>query len=170
MTAADVYPTIAPTLDRLAYQFHRQHGGDIEELRAEANVHFVRAYHSYDPSHGTALATWVHTKVVGGLLDTARKRMRKLRGSRRHSLNDVSPIPERRRNRIRSLLFELSEDARQVIEAILDPQDDLRFAVELCHGEDSPYSYRAHLVGYLRDSGWTYKKIVRTFQEIREAL
>ena len=53
-------------------RFQNKHGGDFNELVAEANLCFVIAYNDYDPAR-SQFSMWLRWKIWHGLLDMTKK-------------------------------------------------------------------------------------------------
>lgn len=137
-----------------------KHRHDYEDLVSEAVVGFMEAYNSFDPRKGTigrraSFLAWYR------LL---------------HYLQTEPPVPIELKEEVLGssrdkpfwlvdLLDELSEDARFVVELVLDMPEDL--ALIMCEEDLAPITVIKY---YLIGGGWSGSKIASVFKEVREAL
>ena len=156
------YASVTLLLKRIVHTYQNRHGGDYDELLAEADEGFMHAYATWEPSKGR-LSTWTWHKVNSHLLNLPRQRQKFVCES---LTGDVRSKP---RFNLRAFLFELGEDAADVVGLVLESPLDI---IQLCREQASEgiVTKRWALVRFLKDLGWTKNRIVSTFNEIREAL
>lgn len=123
--------------------FFAGRGMDPTEVRSEAGYQFARfARRGYDPER-------VRRRVYSALRDLERNRRGRKREVRPGPLTpDVaSPAFE-----VRRLLADLGDDARLLVRVALEEADKVR------------------VLARAEGMGWTLRKVVRAWREIREAL
>ena len=160
-TIENAHASVEKMLAKLAASHQATWGGDYNEWLAEANLAFVNAYRTWNPSHGR-LTTWAWHNVRGHLLNLHRTKAAK---AKRESL--PADVGEESRFDLRAWLFELGEDARYVVDMVLESPVDL---IQIMRTRDKKRPSRSLLKRFLRDLGWGHMKISKTFQEITEAL
>ncbi len=170
MTTIDqTYPKVERMVQQIVWRFRANHGGEFDELMAEASLHFVRAYEEYEEGHGATPLTWVRFKVTKGLLETARQMSKREALLPRTELDwDCQPQPSR--FDIERFLADLSEDAQTTVRLIIEPPPDVIFNAHQSYGPNNPQSLRAAVEEFLADIGWGVERITESFSEIAEAL
>lgn len=166
MAAEETYHDFHKDIHGIVWTFHREHGGEIDELLGEAHLHYVNARESYQRECGP-FHFWIKANIRWGLLMTARKIHRER--VRRQNM-EIELVAHKRVFRLKSLLTELSEDARAVALLALDPPLPIRISTALDSGEDRHKRIRQSLYEFLSDAGWCRDRIWDSFHEIREAL
>lgn len=143
-------------------KFVRRTGWDFGEMLGEANLLFLKACHTHDPSQGK-FGKRVREIVWFGLLDLYRAaRLREARLSRNNLRKDM---PDRHRTFDRHNFFAcLSHDAVKVALLALSPPRCLRDV------EDKPHKQRMSIRSFLKKIGWTARRIQQSFGEIAEVL
>jgi RNA polymerase sigma factor (sigma-70 family) len=152
MDTAQVYKDHTRLLHKICWDFRTRYGGDWEELRSIANLHFMQAIRSYDDKRAS-LSTWVRLKVWNALRDNQKKET--VRNRREHFNYD---IPDRQRFDLDQFKKELSPKARRMIN------------VALAKRERTKKEKRNAVIQYFKDIGWSMKTIMEGFAEIAEAL
>lgn len=148
---ATTYNEYRPLICYLVRRFAKRYGGDVAELTCEANLHFVKALQTHNPSSGP-LHKHVAWKVWYGMFETMRTRLRRNRICTREDV-DLGTLAARKPLWTKTVLKELSEDARLVVGAALN------------------VGSRNGLLRMLAEEwGWCGKRIIETFAEIRGAL
>lgn len=152
-------------IEKVVTNFHHKNGGDRDELLAEAKLIWLKALPHYDSTR-SKITTFSWIVIWRGLISYNRKVYR------RHSRESVGtidyPLPDHSNSGfLRSLLFEVSEDARIIVEMILDTPRHLGTWL------NSQWAMRQILPiveNRLHGMGWDSIRIENRFQEIREAL
>lgn len=167
--ATETYADVEKLIYDTAWKFRKQFGGDIDELIADANTHFMRAYTatSFDPLK-SCFTTWVRNIVWRGLLadhTTARRRRVRVIPT---DVEFQEPAKEDRSGKIGEMLTELSEDAKMVVSLVLQPPAELYY--ESVRRGDKPRNLRSALRDYLHTIGWGLERVAESFSEIKDVL
>jgi hypothetical protein len=135
----------------------RRHGGDPEELEADANAVFVLTYLNFD--YKGAFKDTLYGKVARRLeRDFKRERHRqKLLGTRVEP--DTIPTEDKDRFDVEEFCSTLTQDAAAVVKLV--------FKSRLKHPVAIRAAVRRHLSGKL---GWSRLRVVRAFQAVKERL
>jgi len=160
---ADTYHEVADLLRKIAWDFHRRFGGDIDELIADANYHFMHAYlHPTFDSSRARFSTWM-AHVVWRQLVRDRRRRRKVL-----FCSDLEDVPCQEDAWSLSQFAEgLSADAGTVLELIRETPQELQSVLF----DGTPSRNQKRLSQYLTESlGWTAERIHESFREITVAL
>ena len=95
-TDEELYLSVERLLDKTVWSFVRRYGGEFDELRADANLHYIQASYKYDDSRGVSYSSHIRFCVWNGLLDAHRIKAHRLAktgcilGSERlHDLSDL---------------------------------------------------------------------------------
>lgn len=163
----ETYHDVENLIYDLCWQFKRKFGGDINELIADANTHFMRAYQaqSFDPSK-SKFSTWVSNIVWRGLLcDHTRDRTRRVQviASEKMDLNEA-----KLESKLLAAMAELTGDAATVLRLVVDMPEELAAASRARGGQ--PRNIRSALREYLAGIGWSYERVAESFDEIRSIL
>jgi hypothetical protein len=166
-------------LENLVYHtvraFQRRYGGDFEDLFGEAQLAFMKAYTSFDPNpqHGNGnyhIGGWVKFVIWNRLKDALAIKIRHDDRLKRVGLpnqgaeeffNEANfgSLEDTPGFSLDKLLGEVSAEAADVIRyALSAPQPS------------QPYQKQLALVRLLQELGWAGQQILKSFQEIREAL
>lgn len=152
LALTETYSDAISVIQKTVYRFWRKYGGDIRELMAEANFHFMTAYAKYEQDKGS-FDGFVSFIVFKQLLESLRLTTR-----RRAKLGTQQGLEglEEQQNTFRMFEFleELSQDAATVV----------RVLFEL----DQPN--KGKLRSALNNLGWTANRIAESFQEITNIL
>ena len=182
----ETYRDVEDIICRITMMYLQQRGGDFEELKAEANLIFMKVFRTYDKSVGISFENWVKYKIFRELISNGRKvasRSKRLNhaqgvgGSEQLGETASDPLqelpqPEAPRFSLSGLLRILSDDAKHVVRITLDmPRDVIHAArARSAAGTENPKSIRAALHEFLKDSGWEPSRVRDSFEEIQEAL
>lgn len=147
-----------------------RYGGDREEMYAEANYGFMRAYISYDPTK-SAWTTWCWWWVWGRLMDRMKKAACRsvvdsctsLDNDDQNLHDSVSAAPAEIDIDVVTARL-TSADAKAVLRMVLDVPAELASTMK---GTSDSRGVRAALRGYLAGLGWTVRRIVDSLNEIR---
>jgi len=155
------------------WDFQRGHGGDIEELIAEANKIFVLAYNSYN-SEESKFTTWLVTSIKNGLKTLIRTEWRQSHPSLAR-IKEHFPYQEYEQTKsfsVLELLDEMERDAHIILWLFLDTPKEV-FASAVIEGKKSKHiqvCMRKRLYNRLRQLGWTIRRITESFEEIAQAI
>jgi hypothetical protein len=158
----DTYREVERMLYKMSWTFCKRYGGEFEEYMGAANEGFVDAYETYNPKETASFSTWVYWAVLG--------RLTRLISIHKHHTKfttaiDLTLFQEKTGFDLRHILFEVSEDAKQLIDILWD------FDVVNSNLSNEMIScIKSGLVCKLKETGWTTARILDTFSEIKEAL
>ncbi len=167
----DTLPDVEKEIHHLAWRFQKRYGGDIEELRSEAFLAFTEAYNLFDVKRGAQFHTWLWHHVWYRLWQNANKIVRNYtrekpvqQETNELALQNASKGPGFDIDRFAG---ELSEDAQIMLKLVA------KAPVELLNVGD-PLRGPGWLIdcikNHLLDAGWSGKRFLQSFDEIREAL
>lgn len=138
---------------KLAYVFHRKFGGEVEDVLARADGHWVRAYRTYDGSKAK-FTTYVKHVVWRGLVDDLRRSNKSVKAVPITDLEGYEP-----ELRLHDPTEGLSEDAELVVRVALRASASRR-----------PGSTRKAIARVLLELGMGVEQVTKAFREVREAL
>lgn len=169
--ATETYESVEKLIYHFAWKFAKKYRRDFDELHAEANLAYVRAYNSYEPGHGTLLSSYVGTCIHRHLLDLVRKDMRRpSQSSLTGTEGDQIPVEDSiADDPTTSLLQDLTDDARMLINLVISTPDDLKQVIEEKGGQ--PRNYRSSIKLYAWDHlGWEWDRVLLACEELGDAL
>lgn len=149
---------------RAAIQFESYDKELFEELVAEANLQFIKAFDKYDGT-SSKLSSWVRHRVPLCLLEGLRRHLHR---------NDLCPkvetdltiLANQSRFDLGRIAFELSEDAGVIIKLLTE--DNPEFTRRLGQ-RTTRKRYRKEIKKYLRESGWSLERVKKSFKELAGA-
>ncbi len=178
----DVYEDLAPLVRSVADQFSGKYKRDRDETRAEANLHFLEAYHNYNFEHGTTLEQRVVFIVWTRLKDTMLTERERDEvpmpvwqdEGKKEELDPAAP-PEAAPFDVKgfSARVDLSHDAERIIRKLLNgdgPLEEslLKILSRRRHRSDrsdrAMACLRRYLIGNL---GWGAARVAETFAELK---
>lgn len=166
-TYADYEKLIYATVKR----FMDRYGGDFQEMLCEANYAFMKAFYAWDAGRAkfSTLLVW----CIWNALKTLRNN--KIKDETRCPVHIDAENDDGKSlaGNLQDVTFEynfenLTSDARDVMNLILNAPDDLFDAVIAKGGQ--PRNWRSTLREYLEDMGWTRRRIMQSFIELRSAV
>lgn len=139
-----------------------RYGGELDDAIGLANLRFVLAYKSFDPSKNYPFPKWVSSMVWGGL--------RNSRKPWRHGRKEPPKESDMQTSsfNITDFLDELSVDAQCIVELLFDTPKEL--AHLFCYHEGTARQNKSVIRQYLRKQEWTIKRIDKSFTDIKLAL
>lgn len=159
------YAAVERMIQKLVWQQSKRCRIDYDELLAEANLGYVEACQSYKPNKGRFPA-WAYWCIRGRLQNVNRTKSDRTFAKHETLLDDRDNVD---RFSLRSLLFEISEDAATAVRLALEcPLDILQMMRE--KDSEGVTIKRNALRRFLADLGWSAKKIANVFAEVKEAL
>lgn len=156
------YESVKKLIQKAVTTFHNRHGGDREEMLAEATTNWCKWMQRFDPER-SKLTTWSYKIAWWGLCEHKRQLAESPLISDRPDGFDVSD--HRDNGFLERLKAEVSADARLIIR--------LSLRVKMNGDNLSPQnSCRARRIvrRKLERAGWSSLRIDAGFNEIREAL
>lgn len=166
--AAETFADVELLLYDAINQFCRRYRFDREEAEGIARLTFIRCLKRWD-KRKASFTHYVRWKLEKELMERVRTE------AGRHSLlnrvdYDLTIHPGTRVSwRLVDLLFDLSDDAREVVKLVLDTPKDIKLSI-FQRPTDAPFYIRGAIREYLEDCGWTRSRIKATFAEITNAL
>lgn len=156
------YEDVKRLIHSTVHKFYEKYGGDYEELVSEANLAFMVAYNTYNPSRAK-FSTWLVRMIVWRLLS-----LQRVEAAFSHEpLTDVGEMTEVMD--LSDLINGMSDDAKTVVNMVIASPRRLTRLVEK-RGRGTPVHYRGALRELLLDLNWTTKQIQATYEEIRNLL
>lgn len=172
-TMTKTYEDVRNLIFETCWRFQKGHGGDIEELIAEANKLFILAYNSYD-SEKSQFTTWLVFKIKKGLETLIRTEWRqshpslsRIKGHNPYQENEYTESFS-----VLELLDEMEKDAHIILQLFLDTPREV-FVSAICSGRKPKHiqvCMRKRLRNRLRQMGWTIRRITESFDEIAQAI
>jgi RNA polymerase sigma factor (sigma-70 family) len=158
----ETYADVKKLIYHIVNDFRAKHGGDSEELLAEANIGFMKAYQHFDHERGAKFSTFMHWVIWNHLLSFSTKS--KLPVACADSVVDARPSP--------FLLWEfaegLTEDAATVLDLVFSSPAELTAIAEGKGNQGR--NWRSSIRDYLIQKGWGTNRILECFSEITAAL
>ena len=168
-TQDEAYEQVKNLIYDTVWKFKRRYGGDFEELLSDANYHFIEAWNDYDPDYGTKLSTFVRNAIWFNLIDQLRRKATRDRHIMVSSVTiENQGYTQTRNDPIGDLADELTEDAKTVLELVLNSPAEISAAIWTKGGQ--PRNFRSCIRTYLQRLGWTAARVTESFDEIRQAI
>ena len=155
------YEDVERLLDRLTWDVCPS-PDQWEDYRSVENVAYCEAYNNFQPGK-CQFSTWVYIWVKGKLRHYRTSEQTKARRFVPTDPVDLRDAPDRT-HRLADLLHSVSEDARVVIQVLLETPGDLARMTR------RPKRTKRELWGRLRGMGWTMGRVVESMDEIKETL
>lgn len=155
---------------KTAHKYAHVSGIPFDDVMSAAHFVFMRAYnHNYRPKPGTKPAKF-SSRLYNSLNWELKDYINEERPHRNHLEVDEELIgaSEGDANFRVALESELSEDARTIVALVLETPDDI---TEMMRWDrvKSRKGFLRTLREHLQDVGWSTKRIVESFDELREA-
>jgi len=147
----------------IVHKFIAKFGGDFEEYKSRAFCHFVRANNTFDKTKGACYTTWICRVVYLGLKDDMLKDYKAKKFRDEDYENQASY-----NSGLGELLADLQGDSETIVSLILETPDDLVNMIALAGGRTR--SIKRILYKYLRNIGWSCKRIKYGYAQIEKAL
>lgn len=158
------YVDVSRLVNKLAWNYVKTHGGDFDEVLAQANEAYVMAAASYVPEK-SRFTTWVYQQVWFRL-----RKIRRGRSVRTVELTEEAlEQREAKTNWLECLMAEISDDARTVVRVLVESPTDVLKA--LFGARPCGVKARKKLLRHMRrEHGWSIARVLSAFSEIKEAL
>ena len=154
----EVYDDVRDMIHRAAWDAARKHGGDVDDYVSAGNEAFMEAWLTWDPDRGTAFSTWCWWKIRGAITSETKRRRPEQLGT---------DMPQPSRFDARRFLLEAGRDAGTVARMLWETPWELD---DILHHKDTASCVRGGIQRRLKSMGWTWARIMESFDEIREAL
>lgn len=163
--ATETYLENLNLLHHLVWTFQRKYGGDHDELMAQANLHWWKAYCSYDPHKGS------FAKRVAWIV------MMELWKTKRSELKYQQRLNSQRFNRKQHDVVDrrfmedlgLSEDGKYALKMAVPAAQKPSPGHNPSHWYSKKYR-RKVLSQMLQETGWCSIRVGETFREIKSVL
>ncbi len=156
MAIEETYSEVAKLVHQTAYRFWRRYGGDIHEIISEAHEHYLAAYTTHSPRF--SFSAWVAFRVFKCLLETRRLQARRAaRMGSKVELETVAVSKQPANFNLDEFCSALSCDAQEVVSIITKDTPTELASTKITKGK---------LTNYLRDRGWSFKRINKAFEQI----
>jgi DNA-directed RNA polymerase specialized sigma subunit len=190
---AETYKDMRGLVSETAFKFWKVYGGDLDDLKGQANLIFIHAVDDYDSSKGAKLSTWVAYRIKKRLLDYMRSIYEPTHQSldalkseygvdNTHFLCEdfrfidgdldfaISKLRPNENFSVMELLDEMERDAHIVLQLFLSTPKEVIESIlndknfRLDHTRGH---MRNRLHNRLRQMGWTIRRIREAFAEIK---
>ena len=163
---AESFTDMNEALDKLVWKFRMRYGGEVDELRAEANLQFIYAHNKYNPESGLSYAGWVCFRVWKCLLERVRRSARQRARSKDVGMENEYDVPTRCDDIRNVILFDqFSENAKAIVDLLLDTPDDLQTLITKRGG--SMANARTGVRTYVQKTlAWSKERAIETIKEI----
>jgi len=157
---------VEPLIFHTVNKFISHYGGDYDELLSIAYAGYLSAFRRFDEQGGSSFPSWVRYEVWTCMFNEFIKRQNLRKRHQEYiQTNDllsqiIKPLIE--------LIDELSEDAFEVVNLILNTPDELQKSIK--HNGGSNKKVKKLVYSHLKDNGWQRDKILKSFNNIQEAL
>lgn len=148
---------------RIVHRFADRFGGDREELKAVANLAYMRAYNGYK-RNGAKFSTYLYHVVWHEMLNHDERERRAVPTVPDEVLRDAESRTEAEFDMV-DFARGMSRDAKAVVGMVLDSPAEVALVLD-----GGRRRMRSVLFDYLEGIGWSLRRIAESFREIGEAL
>lgn len=173
---AVTYEDCSSLIDSTVQHFVRRYGGHYDDLRADANDLFIKAYETYTETKGPFLKRVEHL-VRLGLLYQLRIKLKRLVRFVEADLNDLQSKGGTGGFDLESFCEGLGRDAIYVVKLVVENRGEMNKGGSPTHRNKGGLRTRARarwnkgaVKRHLREKGWQHKRVDSVFKEIRSAL
>ncbi len=167
------YEDVKGMIFKLSWKFARNEN-EWEECVSVGNEAFLRAWDCFDPQRGVKFSTYLYRCVFRRLQTHFAEAARRMSMEKTNSLDGLhddgwsglDDVEDRSVGRIESILEDIGDDARLIVQTILELPADLKCLISARKPKES----RFRLQKYLRKRGFKVAQLVECFEEIEEAL
>ena len=173
--AAETYEDIKLLIKNVIWKFIKQYGGVFDELEAEANFTFVKAYKMYNEKdrRNVKFTTYLHNSIWNSLMVFKFKHP-SFKNVKNNADEILSIIPiKKSKFSIVDFIDELTEDSKTILALIFDLPNDLQITIkkECIEKGNKNKKVKSCISNYLSDKiGWTDIQIKTSFNEIAEII
>lgn len=163
----ETYEEVQELIAKIVRGMMAQYGGfEFDELSAEANLHYIRAFNDYDATQ-SKFTTHLITYIKNGLFWYIRDEYRQAHISiddENTNIDSLQTIPFS----LIDLFDEMEQDTYTIIHLFFNaPKEIIELA--LSNGKHQKHM-RTSLKNYLHNMGWTIRRITKTFEDLQNAL
>ena len=176
----ETYYDVEKLIYHVCNGFRREYGGDVEEMVGEANLVYMKVYKSWNSSGAMSFTSFLATCIYRKLLDKKRSDNKKSKvwNISLHGLISFEFETNRVFDKIMEdkkptfdkddFLEEFTKDAQKIIQFILEEPEELKLRVKQKGNQHR--NWRSVIRNYLKEIGWTAKRITESFEEIRSLI
>lgn len=163
--AEETYLEVKPVILAAVRDIYKRFGGNFDDILSDANTAFLEAYESWEPEK-SSFTSWLRLRIFSTTVNNLRHSCRD--HARYEHVDDSQLTRPTGSFDPKSLLEELTEDARIVVQLTLETPAELEAVVRAKGGQ--PRNLRSSLRSYLAEMGWTACRIAESFNEVRRVL
>lgn len=176
----ETYLDVEKLIHHICNLFRLNHGGDFDEMVGEANLIYMKVYEKWRRGRGSKFTSYLCTSIYRRLLDLKRISIRKSKiwntsindfeRENARSVDDLSIMEDKKSQFDTNDFFEeLTADARVILQFALEEPKELKEKV-IARGGHNRRNWKTTIKEYLKEIGWTARRITESFEEIRRAL
>lgn len=125
--ATEAFISVEKLIQSLANKSFRIHGGELDEIYAQACFIAAKAINKFDVTKGAKLSTFVHFEVTTELINYHQKRWRQEKlNHTRYQVQDSDKIDNANAQRWHDSVESLSLAAREIYDMLMDMPEDVR--------------------------------------------
>lgn len=157
----------------IAWHFWQANGGDLDDLIAQANLLFIDAVDSYDPTKNAKLSTWIFITVRNGLLEYVRNR--NVYKTTYTAIDDefVDTYPASSNDiSVMEFIDDMTQDAHIVLSLFLETPREILVNIRNDNKriDHARFTMRNRLWNRLRQNGWSKHRTTNAFKEIKSLI
>lgn len=165
---AETYEDMQGLITKTVWDFWKVYGGDVEDLMAQANLIFIEAVDTYNPSK-SKLTTWLMFIIRKRLLTYIKDECKQAHVQINKYIIDTYPAHHKDFS-VMEMLDEMKQDALVVLQLFLETPQEIM--VDMLNDgkriDQAPACMRRRLKNRLRQMGWRTKRIKKAFKEIKQ--
>lgn len=166
------YEMVQPIIERTVRKFWLQYGGNLDDLLANANTAFMRAWHAnrggYRGNHKNfayAVKRWVWALMFDEYRSNVNRAVRY--GETIHD-EFIDQHADNKEYKLLELLDSLGEDAKIIAGLVIDTPPELLRTI--CNKGGEPRNWRSTIREHLRACGWGAARVSAAFADISAAV
>lgn len=158
----ETFKDVEKLIYKCVHNFISQHGGDFEELKSQSFLAFMESYKKYKADENASFSTWMTNQIRFSLINN------RIKESRFSRYRQSDAIRQSYCSRLHEILTDLEEDAKTIVNLIFETPADLMELIAKENGEMK--KVKSILYFYLKNNGWSRRKIANAYLQIRRAL
>jgi len=169
----ETYTDMRGLVSEMAWRFWKAHGGDLDDLKAQANLIFIHAVDNYDSSRA-ALTNWIAYRIKKDLHRYLHNgyvpEHRSIGIEHDDEVNFEFESKSKENFSVMELLDEMEQDTRIVLCLFLNTPKEVILSIfddKKCRLDHTGGKMRNRLRNRLRQMGWTIRRIKEAFEEIK---
>ena len=161
----ETYNDMKNLIARTVWKFKKTYEIEFEEYLAEANLLFLKAVKSH--SKKAQLSTWVVTRIWYGLLDKLYEERNWKRQRTDFQLIEKTFLTLHPSMTASELVDEISSDAKLILSLTLNMPKEI---IQNAKRSKNHLNLKISLKNYLRNIGWTIRRVQESIDEIQNAI